>query len=272
MVLYGLVVIGLPLLGLLNALLYSVGLAGPFANGFTMTHWQKLSTEAGLFGALGYSLYIALVSIGLAVLLALAIVLRTRKSASNALTTVLYIPLLFPALVVAFYLFQLLSGAGWLSRILFRMGLVRVPADFPELIQDTAGVGIILAHVLMAFPFFTLLFQTIFADAQLADYRHSTLTLGATETQFRRRVAVPILLRRAAPTLVLYGVAVLGAYDIPLLLGRSYPQMVSVFITTRLQRFNLAELPLGYGAGFVVAVLLLTIIGLMVRTTRNYAQ
>ncbi len=268
------IVIGFPLLGLVNALLYSVGLTGPLATGLTGEHWQQLIGESGLVGSMVYSLYIALASIGLSVLVALAIVLRRGNQynpARQTLTTLLYVPLLFPALVMAFYLFQLLSGAGWLSRILFQMGLVSTASDFPELVQDFAGLGIVLAHVLMAFPFFTLLFQSIFTDARLADYRQSTLTLGATEAQFRRRVAVPILLRRATPTLVLYGVAVLGAYDIPLLLGRSYPQMLSVFITTRLQRFDLAELPMGYGAGFLVAVFLLTIIGFMVRTTRNYA-
>ena len=82
---------------------------------------------------------------------------------------------------------------------------------------------------------------------------------------------MPVLLRRAAPTLVLYGVAVLGAYDIPLLLGRTYPQMVSVFVTDRLSRFDLNEIPVGYGAGFVVAVLLMGIIGYMARTVRNHA-
>lgn len=270
---YGGLVVGFPLVGLGQALFTSLGLAGPLSAGFTTQYWQQLGREGGLLNALFYSLYIALVSLALAVGIALWLVLRQPATLSRRpFPTLLYVPLLFPALVMGFYLFQLLSRAGWLSRITYGLGLTTRIEAFPELVQDAAGIGIIAAHVLMAFPFLTLLFRTLYTDARLAELQNLTLTLGASGAQFRRRVATPVLLRRAAPTLVLYGVAMLGAYDIPLLLGRSYPQMVSVFVTDRLNRFDLAEIPVGYGAGFVVAVLLMGIIGYMARIVRNYAH
>lgn len=270
--LYGLLVIGLPLLGLGQALFASFGLAGPLAQGFTTQYWQQLETSGGLFTSLAYSTYISLASLGFSVGIALWLVVGRQTMLSRSpFPTLLYIPLLFPSLVMGFYLFQLLSRSGWLSRITYSLGLTSHIESFPELVQDPAGIGIILAHVLMAFPFLTLLFQTLYADARLAELRNLTLTLGASEGQFRRKIATPVLLRRAAPTLVLYGVAVLGAYDIPLLLGRTYPQMVSLFVTDRLSRFDLAEMPVGYGAGVVVALLLLCIIGYMARIARNYA-
>ena len=173
--------------------------------------------------------------------------------------------------MVAFYLFQLLSGSGWLSRLTFALGLTQAPDDFPELIGDAAGLGIIGAQVVLAFPFFTLLFQSLYVDARLDELRSLTRTLGASVGQFNRRVAAPILLRRAAPTLVLYGVTVLGAYDIPLLLGRNYPQMLSVFITTRMQRFDLAELPMGYLVGFLLTLFLMAIVYLTTRWSQRHA-
>lgn len=270
--LYGLLVIGLPLLGLGQAVFTSFGLAGPLAQGFTTQHWQQLGASGGLITSLAYSAYIALASLGLSAGIALWLVVSRQQTLSRPpFPTLLYIPLLFPSLVMGFYLFQLLSRSGWLSRITYQLGLTNRIEAFPELVQDQAGIGIILAHVLMAFPFLTLLFQTLYTDTRLAELRNLTLTLGASEGQFRRKIAVPVLLRRAAPTLVLYGVAVLGAYDIPLLLGRTYPQMVSLFVTDRLSRFDLAEIPVGYAAGVVVAVLLMSIIGYMARTARNYA-
>lgn len=270
--LYGLLVIGLPLLGLGQALSTSFGLAGPLAQGFTTQHWQRLSADGGLYTSLLYSLYIALSSLGLSVGIALALVVGHQPMLSRRpFPTLLYIPLLFPSLVMGFYLFQLLSRSGWLSRITYQFGLTNRIEAFPELVQDPAGIGIILAHVLLAFPFLTLLFQTLYADARLAELRNLTLTLGATNWQFRQKVAVPVLLRRSAPTLVLYGVAILGAYDIPLLLGRSYPQMVSLFITDRLSRFDLTEIPVGYGAGVIVALLLMSLIAYMARTVQKHA-
>ncbi|WP_460616681.1 ABC transporter permease subunit [Hymenobacter ruber] len=268
--LYGLLVAGLPLAGLAYALLGSVGLAGPLAAGFTGRYWQALGADSGLPCAALFSSWVALASVGISTGLALLLVLRAQPTLRRwPLPGLLYVPLLMPALVVGFYLFQLLSRAGWLARISFRLGLISRLEAFPELVQDGAGIGIILAHVLLTFPFLTLLFLAIYRESRLDDYRQLTLTLGASAGQFRRRVAVPVLLHRAAPTLLLSFIATLGAYDIPLLLGRPYPQMLSVYIATRLQRFDLRELPAAYLAGFLVAAGLLGLIGVLLRLIRR---
>ena len=270
--LYALLVAGLPLAGLGYALLGSLGIVGPLATGFTARHWQALGTDAGLLKAALFSLWIAGVSLALAVGLALALVLGAQATLRRRpFPTLLYVPLLMPALVLGFYLFQLLSRAGWLSRLSFGLGLTRGVAGFPELVQDAAGVGIIVAHVLLLFPFLTLLFQAIYQESRLPDYAQLAQTLGASLGQFRWRVALPVLLRRAAPTVLLSFIATLGAYDIPLLLGRPYPQMLSVYIATRLQRFDLRELPAAYLAGFLVAVGLLALILVLTRLTRRHA-
>jgi putative spermidine/putrescine transport system permease protein len=268
--LYGLLVVGLPLAGLAYALLSSVGLVGPLAAGFTGRYWQALGADTGLLYSALFSGWVALASVGLATGLALLLVLRAQPTLRRwPLPGLLYVPLLMPALVVAFYLFQLLSRAGWLARLSFQTGLIRRPEAFPELVQDGAGLGIILGHVLLTFPFLTLLFLAIYQESRLDEYRQLTLTLGASRGQFRRRVAVPVLLRRAAPTLLLSFIATLGAYDIPLLLGRPYPQMLSVYIANRLQRFDLRELPAAYLAGFLVAAGLLGLIVALLRLTRK---
>ncbi len=272
LLLYALLVAGLPLAGLGYALLGSVGIVGPLAAGFTGRYWQALGTDSGLLKSTLFSLWVAGASLALAVAIALALVLGAQATLRRRpFPTLLYVPLLMPSLVVGFYLFQLLSRAGWLSRLSFGLGLTHSVEGFPELVQDAAGVGIIGAHVLLLFPFLTLLFQAIYQESRLPDYDQLAQTLGACPGQFRWRVAVPVLLRRAAPTLLLSGIATLGAYDIPLLLGRPYPQMLSVYIATRLQRFDLRELPAAYLAGFLVAVGLLGLILVLTRLTRRHA-
>ncbi|RYU78335.1 ABC transporter permease subunit [Hymenobacter persicinus] len=269
---YGLLVVGLPLAGLGYALAGSLGVAGPLAGGFTLHYWRGLGAQTGLLGAVLYSAWIALAAVGVAAALALWLVLGAQEALRRGpLRLLLHLPLLMPALVVAFYLFQLLSRSGWLSRLSYQSGLTTSIEGFPELVQDAAGVGIILAHVLLTFPLLTLLLQAIYEESRLDEFRQLTLTLGASGGQFRRRVAAPVLLGRAAPTLLLSFIATLGAYDIPLLLGRPYPQMLSVYIATRLQRFDLRELPAGYLAGFLVALGLLALIGLLVRLHRRHA-
>lgn len=272
LLLYALLVAGLPLAGLAYALLGSVGVVGPLAAGFTGRYWLALGSDASLLKSALFSLWVAGVSLGLSVALALALVLGAQNTLRRwPFPTLLYVPLLMPSLVMGFYLFQLLGRSGWLSRLSFGLGLTGSLEAFPELVQDAPGVGIIGAHVLLGFPFLALLFQAIYQESRLDDYRQLTSTLGASAAQFRWRVAVPVLLRRAAPMLLLSGIATLGAYDLPLLLGRPYPQMLSVYIATRLQRFDLRELPAAYLAGFLVAVGLLGLIVLLTRLTRRHA-
>ena len=269
---YALLAAGLPLAGLGYALLGSVGVVGPLAGGFTGRYWLALGSDTGLLGATLFSIWVAVASLGLSVAMALALVLGAQATLRRwPFPALLYVPLLMPALVMGFYLFQLLSRGGWLSRMSFQLGITHSLEGFPELVQDAAGLGIIGAHVLLGFPFLTLLFQAIYQESRLDDYRQLTQTLGASAGQFRWRVAVPVLLRRAAPTLLLSGIATLGAYDLPLLLGRPYPQMLSVYIATRLQRFDLRELPAAYLAGFLVAVGLLGLIVVLTRLTRRHA-
>ncbi|MDO7873184.1 ABC transporter permease subunit [Hymenobacter sp. ASUV-10] len=268
---YGLLVLGLPLAGLGYALLGSLGLAGPLAAGFTPRYWLALGANAGLLYSALFSTWVALVSVGVSVALALSLVLRAQPTLRRwPLPGLLYVPLLLPALVLAFCLFQLLSGAGWLARLSYGLEWIGSPADFPELVQDSAGLGIILAQVLLTFPFLTLLLQAIYQESRLDELRQLSSTLGASAGQFRGRVAVPLLLRRAAPTLLLNFIATLGAYDVPLLLGRPHPQMLSVFVATR-QQFDLRELPMGYLAGFLVALGLLALIGILIKLTRRHA-
>lgn len=268
---YGLVVLGLPLAGLGYALLGSLGLAGPLAAGFTPRYWLALGANAGLLYSALFSIWIALVSVGISAGLALGLVLRAQPTLRRRpLPELLYVPLLLPALVLAFCLFQLLSGAGWLARLSYGLGLVASPADFPELVQDGAGLGIVLAQVLLTFPLLTLLLQAIYQGSRLDELRQLSSTLGANARQFRWRVALPVLLRRAAPTLLLSFIATLGAYEVPLLLGRPHPQMLAVFVATR-QQFDLRELPAGYLAGFLVALGLLGLVGILIKLTRRHA-
>ena len=162
--------------------------------------------------------------------------------------TLIYLPLAIPAIVAAFYTFQVLSKAG-----LFIF------------IHDTFGVAIIATHVLMAVPFFTILFTNLNASENIDELRNLARTLGGSVYQVESKVAIPILLRKAFPTIVLYFIFILGSYEIPLLLGRQYPQMISVLIIRKLQRFNLLDIPTAYAMAVLYLIITATMIVLLFR-------
>lgn len=252
--------------GLVYSLLYSLGMAGLLGKGFTLEHWEKLFTEGGAVSTLLYTLYLTLVSLVLALVPALiaAWYLSFRKQASN-LYGVLFVPLTFPPLVAAFAMFHLLNPGGILSRLGHAAGLYSELDAFPRLVNDDWSIGIILTHVFLIFPFFTLVFTNLARKENLAGLRDTARTLGAEGQQFIRKVFLPVLLKRGAALILLYGVFLFGTYEVPLLLGRQDPQPVTVFITEKVARFDLYNIPVGHAMVVVYVVLTGAMVAVLTR-------
>ncbi len=259
-----------PLLaGLVYAALYSVGLAGALSDGFTWRHWQALWAEGVLWQTLGFSLYIAVVSIALSWLGALWLVWLSRgRLQKGVLGYLLFLPLGIPAIAAAFFIFQWLGSTGWLSRLADQIGLIQQPQDFPNWVNDPFGIGILAAHILLALPFFTLLLANIYRQERLSALIVLGQTLGASTYQQVRRIVIPLLWQRSRPVVLVYLLFVLGSYEIPLLLGRSHPEMVSVFVIRKLQRFSLDTIPQGMAMAVLYVVLVLLALFLFYRKRR----
>ena len=89
---------------------------------------------------------------------------------------------------------------------------------------------------------------------------------GQTRATIRYRLQLPILMKGLFPLLILYIIFFMGAYEIPLLLGQSSPQMISVLILEKLQRFNLGDIPVAYSmAVWYAAICIITISYLLMK-------
>lgn len=252
----------LPLvLGIGYALLYSLGLTGMVSSGFTLDIWVEIFTDMEVWLTYGYTLYIAVVSIGSSLIVSLSIVLLFSDRLNQPrISYFFYLPLSIPAIVMAFYIFQIFGGSGLLSRISYVLGATNSVQQFPGLINDLAGVGIITAHILMAVPFFVIFFHNIYRGEELGKMVQLASTLGAGTPFINRVITIPILLRRGFSTIMLYFIFVLGSYEIPLLLGREYPQMISVLVINKLRRFNLNDIPEAYGIAVMYTFIILSVI------------
>ena len=237
---------------LLYAMAYSTGLVGLLSDGFTGVHWARLFAGGEVWASFGLSLYIAATTVVLTVGLALLLALYLRRPlAYGPLSYIIYFPLALPATVAAFLVFQLFSGAGYLSRLALRFGLIDRVGQFPAFVNDAYGLGIIIAHVGLAVPFFVLLFVQIYNTERVGALVQLARTLGAGRAAGLYRVTVPILLTKCFTNIVLLFVAVLGSYEIPLLLGRQAPQMLSVLTMRKYALFDISQKP----QAFIVAVL-----------------
>ena len=241
------------------ALAHSVGvLSWPRSDAFDFSGWQALLHGHAFWQSLGYSLALTMVSLALALALALALLIALgERVRSGLLGRVLYLPLAVPGVVAALLAFVLLGDSGLLARWAHALGLIVAPAEFPALIFDRKGRGIILTHLAMITPLFVLLFERLATHTQLPLLLRHAETLGATRGQAWRRVGLPLLLRQAQPVIAVYGVVLLGAFEVPLLIGAAQPSLISVTIQRALSGYALTARPFGYAMASLYLMLLI---------------
>ncbi|GAC1359178.1 MAG: hypothetical protein NVSMB42_18440 [Herpetosiphon sp.] len=187
------------------------------------------TTAHDFWVSFGFSLWVCCTATLLASVCALLVVMlygaRLRVGARGL--SILNINLSFPHLVWAIGLSLLLSQSGLLARAATGLRLIRVPADFPVLIRDHYGIGIILDYLTKETPFLVLILLSILrsqpdALAIVAE------NLGATRFQRMRYVTLPLILPGLSAGAMLVFAYVFGAYEVPAVLGVQYPRMLSV--------------------------------------------
>jgi putative spermidine/putrescine transport system permease protein len=263
----------LPLLGgLLYAFAYSVGWVGALSTGANLNAWTTVLSDVQLWRSLGLSLLIAVLVVLLSSGVALCLLLSLRPLlARRWVRFALHLPLALPPMVAAMISFQWLRDSGMLVRIATALGWVSSSSEAPHLINDAYYIGVVLTLTLMTFPVLLLVLLNHYQQAGLEQMSRLAATLGASGAATAWRVVIPVLLQRAKPTFFLYAVLLFGAFEVPLLLGRQNPAMISMFIHQKFNRFNLADLPVAYAATVVYAVLIMAVLALVKINKKNYA-
>lgn len=236
----------------------SVGLKNwPPAQQLDVSPWRLLVMQGGFWHALAFSAVLTLVTLVIAV--AAALILHRALGAElrrGPFARILFLPLAVPSVVAALIAFVMASDSGVLSRLAHALGWVKSPTEFPSLIFDSHGRGIVLTHLALVTQFFVLLFERLAEHLRLPALLAQARALGATSGMAWRRVALPLLLRQAMPVILVYGLALLGAYEIPLMIGGAQPKMVSVAIAQAIGGYDLTTRPYGYAMACVYLALL----------------
>jgi len=162
---------------------------------------------------------------------------------------------------MALVLINLASPSGLLARVCHAAGWIPTPAEFPQLLNDAYGLGIILTYILKETPFIALIVLSVLLRVE-REYDDVAKTLGASRWQRLRWVTLPLV----APALLSSSVIVLAfifnAFEIPFLLGRPYPAMLSVVAQRRFLDIDLAQRP----AAMAIALVMLGITMLLAFT------
>jgi putative spermidine/putrescine transport system permease protein len=231
--------------GLMLAAAQSLGyfaLAGESA--LTLRHYAELGNDREIYASLWLTLKLATIATVISAVggLALALGLREAARRSRAINVLLQIPLSMPHLAMAGALITVIAPSGLLARAAYALGFIQQPADFPALINDRYGFGIVLAYVLKEVPFIALM--TLALLARLGDeYEQAARVLGASAWQRFRYVTLPLIAPAVVSSSLMVVAFILGAFEVPYILGRPYPAMLSVVAQQRYLDVNLAARP-----------------------------
>jgi putative spermidine/putrescine transport system permease protein len=220
------------------------------------------SVAAGEFWpALWFSLWVSGASTILSALLALllTVLLTGGRRRPGALTLFgLQLNLAFPHLVWAIGISLLLAQSGLLARIAAALGLIDAPADFPVLIRDRYGIGIIIDYVSKEVPFLMLILLAILRS-QSAALDLVAENLGANFRQRLRYVTLPLVLPGLIGGSLLVFAFVFGAYEVPALLGVRFPRMLSVLALEFFQNPDLRSRAEGMAISVIMALVVIAV-------------
>lgn len=240
------------------------------ASRVSLDAYRDLLSGAGPAGrefwpALGFSLWVSLASTGLAALGALLVAAALsgrRRTTDSPTLLMLNLNLAFPHLVWAVALSLLLAQSGLLARLAAALGLIDGPAQFPVLVRDRYGLGIILHYVSKEIPFLVLIVLAVLRT-QGATYDLVAENLGAGSWQRLRYVTLPLVLPALAAGSALVFAFSFGAYEVPSLLGVRYPRTLAVLAIEFFVNPDLNRRAAGMAISLIISLVTLAVVGLV---------
>ncbi len=230
-----------------------------------LSAYQNLVTAQGTAGrefwaSLAFSLWISLAATFLSAIGALFLATLLNRRPSRIDTFALNWNLAFPHLVWGVLILLLLAQSGLFARWAGALGLIETPADFPVLVRDRFGFGIILTYVGKEIPFLTLVILALLRT-QSEGYLLVAENLGANAWQRFRLVTLPLVRPALISGSLLVFAYIFGAYEVPALLGVRYPRTLPVLALEAFTNPDLHARAEGMAISLIIAFIVLMIAG-----------
>jgi putative spermidine/putrescine transport system permease protein len=228
---------------------------------WTVENYVDVVTDSTFLSSLWQTFRIALIStVGSAVIaVAIVMVLRFGFTGSRLTTFIFQIPLPVPHLVAASGLLVLITQSGIFARIAAALGFIDRPADFPVLVFDRPGIGIILTFFWKEVPFIGLVVLAILRSIG-PQYEELAQTLGAGPWQRFRYVLLPLIMPGLLSTSIIVFAFTFANYEIPLLLGVRSPTTLPVLAFQLYRDPDLGRRPQAMAISVILAVISLLLL------------
>lgn len=232
--------------------------------------YTSLFSRREFVSSLWLTIYIGITATVIAIVFGVgfALVLRRLAYRFRFLTFMFQLNLPVPHVVSAAAVAMLLAQSGTLSRVSQRLGVIESLTEFPLLIFDPAAIGILVSFSWKEIPFIAVI-----ALAQMrstvTDYEDVAKMLGASSWQRLRNVTIPIIMPGVLSASVIVFAFTFGSYEVPYLLGQSFPQTLPVLAVRLHNDVNLLIRPEGMALTVVVSVMTVFLVAFYMRLARR---
>lgn len=196
---------------------------------FTLRYYLEVLTDKDFLQSLRFSFYISLISSVIAVIVGVILaysILRSRYKKS--IEEFIYkLPIIVPHTIAALLVYNLFSQSGVVPRILYNMGIIDSQSQFPSLVFDRVGIGIIIAYLWKEIPFIAMVVYTILSNIndRLVEV---ALNLGANNRQVFWHILLPLIMPSIFSSFIIIFAFSFGAFEVPYLLGPTSPKTLPV--------------------------------------------
>lgn len=239
----------------------------------TIKYYVSIITDKGFSESLKFSLNISLFSSTIAVIVGVAlaysmIINKHRKSIEKILYT---LPIIVPHMVAAFLMFNILSQSGLLPRILYHLGILKAQSDFPILIFDRYGIGIIISYLWKEIPFVAMVVYTFMSNINKS-LEDVALNLGASRGQFFWHVMLPLSWSSIISSFIIIFAFSFGAFEVPYLLGPTTPKTLPVKAFIEYTNPDMLNRPYAMALNVILAFISLIIVWIYDKTLSLFCR
>ena len=240
---------------------------------FTLQPYVNLLTDQAFLRSLALTAWIGLASTGISTISATltALALRRNFAGKRVITFLFQLNIPVPHTVGAIAVMFLFAQSGLLARIAHLMDLIAEPSDFPALIYDPVGLGIILEYLWKSIPFTGTILLAVLQSVS-EDYENVARNLGANRWQRFRYVLWPLMLPGMLRASILVFAFTFGSFEVPYLLGQTYPAALPVLAYRHYHDVDLDARPEAMAMSMVIAVIIVLLILIYMKLAEVYVR
>lgn len=228
----------------------------------TFDYYKEILSNQQFINSLMLSLKTSIISSTIATIIGILLAyLMTKSRVSKLRYFLLNLPIIVPHIIVVMLAFAVFSKTGIISRMLYNLNLINDSREFVSLVNDKAGIGIIIVYIYKGMPFIAITVYNILKslDVKLEDV---ALNLGANKFQVLKLVIMPQIMPTILSSFIVIFAFSFGSFEVPYLIGATNPKALPVNAYINYINTDLAQRPLSMamnsiltGISFILLIL-----------------